>query len=869
MDIEKILQELTARFAAPLPEFHKRRLIFWRDEEREFADQLMEIQLKLPVKFAQLNGLNNFEIKKLLEYDDPESSYLIYDPVDYLRLDDDWLLNLRLLSEEFRSDLIAVWMDEMKLENTAALRQIVKEYRKFFNAKDRREKFAAISKHISDPEKISRAILAVLCGINSIIPKDILRSVLSQGVDQDQNAIYQRFQSYSLEGFFWQRMSGIGYYAEQPNLKDFARYLILTATAKTLPAEYLIGLEDYYSPHSQYQSSCYDILSDWLHDSNTRSFMREIICDVERELHMANRIAAIPLDDLMQTEYLPCIDEGILMHLMRDICENSILPDDAKNIVEKRRTMVWHDLSAEYFEGVWQCAEMQLFYRDHSHGFHTVDPQQLWQEYTKEYFRMDTYYRKFHLAFGNALKHPNPVLDDAYKSVAEAIEALYSNWFLKELNTSWATACGDTLEKSGQIPGIKQQQNFYNDRIASAGNKIYVVISDGLRYEVAAQVAEDLHRNTQSKVSLENCQSIFPTATKFGMAALLPHNSLSAVKSASGVAILADGESTDSPNRENILQKKNLNSAALQLSKLKAMKRAERLDLVRGKEVVYIYTDSIDSAGHNSPTEVFSACEQAIDDIKEAVRMIVNDFCAHYIYITSDHGFLYTYRSLQEEEKVGKGVSSDDAVEVDSRYLITANNATPEFLMPVKFMQGNSEFSAFATRENVRIKKQGGYTNYIHGGISLQEMVVPVIDYHFMRSSSKDYKAHPEKYDTLPAPLQLVSSNRKITNMMFALSFYQKDPVGTNREAATYALYFTDSDGNKISDEQKIIADRTSQTEQDRIFRCTFNLKSLEYHRTENYYLVIAEQSGVVPPLREIFQIDIAFAVDSFDFFRE
>lgn len=299
------------------------------------------------------------------------------------------------------------------------------------------------------------------------------------------------------------------------------------------------------------------------------------------------------------------------------------------------------------------------------------------------------------------------------------------------------------------------------------------------------------------------------------------------------------------------------------------MKRAERLDLVRGKEVVYIYTDSIDSAGHNSPTEVFAACDQAINDIKEAVRMIVNDFCAHYIYITSDHGFLYTYKSLQEEEKVGKGVSAEDAIEVDSRYLITANNATPEFLIPIKFMHGNSEFSAFATRENVRIKKQGGYTNYIHGGISLQEMVVPVIDYHFMRNSSKDYKAHPEKYDTLPVSLLLVSSNRKITNMMFALSFYQKDPVGITREAATYSLYFTDSDGNKISDEQKIIADRTSKTEQVRTFRCTFNLKSLEYHRTENYYLVIAEQSGVVPPLREMFQIDIAFAVDSFDFFRE
>ena len=31
-DIEKITQELNKRFAAPLPEFYKRRSIFWYDE---------------------------------------------------------------------------------------------------------------------------------------------------------------------------------------------------------------------------------------------------------------------------------------------------------------------------------------------------------------------------------------------------------------------------------------------------------------------------------------------------------------------------------------------------------------------------------------------------------------------------------------------------------------------------------------------------------------------------------------------------------------------------------------------------------------------------------------------------------------------
>ena len=53
----------------------------------------------------------------------------------------------------------------------------------------------------------------------------------------------------------------------------------------------------------------------------------------------------------------------------------------------------------------------------------------------------------------------------------------------------------------------------------------------------------------------------------------------------------------------------------------------------------------------------------------------------------------------------------------------------------------------------------------------------------------------------------------------------------------------------------------------ERTFRCQFNLKSLKYSNTATYYLVIADEQGLQMPQREPFQIDIAFAVDEFDFF--
>jgi hypothetical protein len=158
--------------------------------------------------------------------------------------------------------------------------------------------------------------------------------------------------------------------------------------------------------------------------------------------------------------------------------------------------------------------------------------------------------------------------------------------------------------------------------------------------------------------------------------------------------------------------------------------------------------------------------------------------------------------------------------------------------------------------------------NFVHGGISLQEMVVPVIDYHFLRNDNKAYQRNREKYDTRPVTVSLLSASRKISNMIFSLNFYQKEAVRDNRVAATYLLYFTDVSGKPVSDTTKIIADKASDNTQERTFRCSFNLKPLKYNNRDSYYLVIADKTGLQMPQREEFQIDIAFAVDDYNFFE-
>ena len=879
MDTDKVIQDLNRRFAAPLPEFYQRRIIFWYDEDKEFEDKLDEVVLE-NAKVIALTGNNAFSVKKLLSLDDLTANYLVYSPLAYNRPDDNWLLDVELYSEAFRADLISIWMDEMGLVSNPAMRKQVKNYRAYFNAKDRRLKVSTQNEIPATPAQLHMAVMAAMCGLKEAQPNMILRSVFRAGLDLKNNTVYQDFVKYHADGAFWAMVrQGCGFVEEEPDLGRLAIHLLLTAATRTMRQEYLAGLDGFISmPHQAY---CYDFISEWLHSDkvNSSEAGREVGLDrdikqlydvaryVENEAHLHQRFEKLTVDDLIGTECFPCINEVILAKLMTEISDHIIDVDTINSTVEKRRTCAWYEPFENFYDGILQVANMQRFFKEHSAGFHTAEAKGIWKEYTESYYQMDTYYRLFQLSFQKSLETTNILLDDLFKHVVDKVEGLYTHWFLGELGNNWSDVCAEEFATYGKVLEVPQQEEFYHSRIKSLDTRVFVIVSDAMRYEVAATMADQLQRETQSKVSISSMQSIFPSITKFGMAALLPHKELTIEVRNDVLTVLADGQSTVSTYRNKVLKSENPASVALKYNDIIAMKRAERSALVKGMNVVYIYHDTIDEASHTSDTIVFSACDKAISELKNLVRIIVNEFGGTNILITADHGFLYTYSPLTEDDKVDKTSFNGMDVEYGRRYAIMQKGAQPNYLLPVKLLDGKTEFDGFAPMESIRIKMNGGGMNFVHGGISLQEMVVPVIEYHYLRNDSMEYKRNKQKYDTKPVTVNLLSANRKISNMIFSLNFYQRDAVSANREAAIYQVYFTDENGKQISDVQKIIADKTNDNGAERTFRCQFNLKSLKYSNTATYYLVIADEQGLQMPQRELFQIDIAFAVDEFDFF--
>ena len=319
MDTDKIIQDLNRRFAAPLPEFYQRRIIFWYDEDKEFEDKLDEVVLE-NAKVIALTGNNAFSVKKLLSVDDLTTNYLVYSPCVYNRPDDNWLLDVELYSEEFRADLISIWMDEMGLISNPAMRKQVKNYRAYFNAKDRRLKVSTQNKVPETPAQLHMAVMAVICGLKDAQPNMILRSVFQAGLDLNNNTVYQDFVKYHADAAFWAMVrQGCGFVEEEPDLGRLAIHLLLTAATRTMRQEYLAGLDGF--------------ISEWLHSDNIPQ-LYDVARYVEDEARLYQRFEKLTVEDLVGTECFPCINEVILTKLMTEISDHQVYftDEDGKQI---------------------------------------------------------------------------------------------------------------------------------------------------------------------------------------------------------------------------------------------------------------------------------------------------------------------------------------------------------------------------------------------------------------------------------------------------------------------------------------------------------------------------------------------------------
>ena len=860
MESEVIKKNLQARFAAPLKDFYTRRIIFWYDEEREFEPMLDELSLPT-VKLLKLTGRNSFAAKLLLSEEDTESNFLVYDPTSYADIRDDWLLDLKLYSEEFRADLLSMRMDELGADNTVELRKAVKRYSKFFENQERVARLKKLGRGYHSSGQLHVNIAAALTGAAKNTLPAILWAILSGELEEAENAALIQVEKFGDSEALWELVRRFtGYeHGDSGDLRDLAAHVLLSALYGSLRStSFFAGLIRRFS--EAHAANCYDTVSEWL-QSVDEDKLYALCREVEDFLSLPDRFDKLEISELLECELFPCVDESILSKIYGNISNGAIAADEIEKTIEKRRTLKWARRVAVYYDAATQVARMQRFYQEHAAGFSFARYEDLWRSYKGELYRMDTYYRLFHTAFSARNRQADLRLEDGIKSAADAVEGLYKNWFLQELAAKWTDLIREDLEEEGKLSSLDQQREFYAKNVTpilANSSRAFVIISDALRYEAAVELADALVRETKGKASISAMASVLPSITKCGMAALLPNHNITM---GADYEISCDGLSTQgTKGREKILQTREKDSIAVQYQDLIGLKAAEKKELLSGKTVIYIYHNTIDITGEAFATEdkVFEACETAVLELKNLVQVITKELNGTNILITADHGFLYSYKPLRMSDKAEKDYVFGPVLEADRRYILTDESAAGEHLLRVPLRDFHCPYALMIPQDTIRFKTGGGM-NYVHGGASLQEMMVPLITYKNLKASSKAF------VENTKATLELVSSGRKVSNNMFSLNFFQKEPVGGKVSSCTYSLFFSDAAGKLISDVKTVIADKVNDNSADRTFRVRFTLKGQAFDKTQDYYLNIMEKDSSGVPERVPFTIDIAFTND-FDF---
>src|SRR5699024_3537932 len=190
MDLNQITTTLTNIFNGPLKEGERRKIVFWTDMDEEFVNDYEKVDIA-DVNVIHLHENNQFYVKHLLEEEDTGNSYLIYTNLD-VTSKDNWLYDTVMYSKTFYADRVSLIMNDLGIESS--LRPVVQNYIKFFNSNKRAEKFKAFEIHTYTKEMIELAMMNVICGRKSLDFESVLRTVLMDTLDDENNRYLQDFE---------------------------------------------------------------------------------------------------------------------------------------------------------------------------------------------------------------------------------------------------------------------------------------------------------------------------------------------------------------------------------------------------------------------------------------------------------------------------------------------------------------------------------------------------------------------------------------------------------------------------------------------------------------------------------------------------
>lgn len=774
--------------------YTKHRIIFWYDENEELKLQFNELVLEGIEKLVVEK--NQFYIKFFVNKEKPNTKFLLYLPYKKPENSENWLLDMELASYVFQTKQEAMFAQELELDY--GFTELIAEHIEFFKNKERRAVLKELLGKDDDHQAIRYKMLAVLFASDNVSLISFLQ--VHASAYSDGNERYDKeLDRYNLKNFYWKEISRkYCYSSEEPSIYDFL--------IEVFNNNFSLGKKTGIAKESKI------LISMWKDSISYQSAYRKLSQSIANDLKIETSLNQTSLDDIIQDDLFELIDKKIISGLVKLICDETISNDKLNQLVKQRENKYWF---LDY-EDFYKClgAGMQMINLIRKIEMTKVDSfSDGINSYVQHLYKIDFFYREYILHYRKAKQ--NKVL----QPLTEKVEKVYSNDWLLNFGNKWQQVI-DTTEHWYNQPKISQHR-FFTDHVkplTSKGQRLFVIISDGLRYECGWDYLQKIHAEKRFDGELEHMVSTLPSYTQLGMAALLPNSNMSFQKDTEN--ILIGGNSTQGvQGRSKILeQMAGVRATAINAEDFVKMNSAtDGREFVKKYDLIYIYHNQIDKTGDDKTSEdkVFEAVERELEFLMDIIKKIAN-MNGNNMFITSDHGFIYQNNELEESD-FSIGDVSGDIWKESRRYVIGKNlkgdASTKHFTSEQLNLSGDAEVLIPKSINRIRIKGAG--SRYVHGGASLQEIVIPLLKVTKTRQDT-----------TKQVDLDIIKSTDKITTNILAVSFLQTELVSDKVLPRQIRSAIYSDDGEMLSDQFTYNFDVTEGTERMREVKHRFQLSS-------------------------------------------
>jgi len=321
------------------------------------------------------------------------------------------------------------------------------------------------------------------------------------------------------------------------------------------------------------------------------------------------------------------------------------------------------------------------------------------------------------------------------------------------------------LQKNAPDKSVARQREVFENHVKPflAEKKTAYVWVDALRFEMGRELARLLKEDFE--VDLYPALAAVPTVTEIGMAALLPgaQGDAKVVTAGSGkLALEINGTLIkDRKDRLTLLKKHaGVDVFDAKLDNLLPKPSKKVREGIESAQLILVTSQEIDElCEQDNITQARRQMDGVLNDLRRGVRMLV-DMGIERIVLVADHGHLFA-DELSEDMKVDS--PGGETADLHRRVWVGhGGNADDAFLRaPLSALGMQGDFDLATPWTFACFKCKGGAKAYFHGGLSPQELLVPVM---ILSPSSKPSTGPP-----VGITWTLVPGSQKLTTRFFSV----------------------------------------------------------------------------------------------------